>query len=300
MRSITFAMLVLAWWVSISGQAQTQKPPAKPSPAVAPAPDGNLTNADVIQMVGAGLSEAIIVGAIRQAPGRNFDLTPMGLVSLKKAGASDNLIISMQNGGAPVALPKAEAAAPAPSIAADVNVPATGDSTSLAPAAVLAEDGLYYVDGANVRRIEPKTPYQTRTGSTAVSRLTMGIKKAKLNAMLLGLTAEFQVATAPQFYLHLAESESIGEYYLVKFTVNQSQGRRQLEVGSKGLGKAQTGFTEKDIFLTDVKRIQKDVYLLSPKLGLSVGEYGLLVVASVAGSAQTSLTPRKIFDFGVR
>lgn len=308
MRLVSLAILCVGLGVNVSGEVQTQRPPAKPAvakPAAVPASpaDGKVTNADVIDMVGAGLSDQVIIASIRQAPGRNFDLAPSGLVALKKAGVSDALILAMQNAGAPAASSRpdtvsgAGSGAPgAPKVAA---APPEGGAGGV-PAAVLVEDGLYYIDGANVRRIEAKTPYQTRTGSTAVSRLTIGIKKAKLNAMLLGLTAESQVSQSPQFYLRLAESESIGEYYLVKFTVNQSQGRRELEVGSKGLGKAQSGFAEKDIFLTDAKRIQKDVYLVTPKTGLSVGEYGLLVIAQTNSSAQTGLTPRKIFDFGVR
>lgn len=282
---------------------QTRKPPAKPAAPVAQAAPAKVTNADIIEMVSAGLSEPIIMSAIRSAPAKSFDLTPMGLVSLKKAGVSDALIQSMQNGGA--VPPEVKPAAPAAEAKPGESVKPSGPLSSVvgagtAPGAVLAEDGVYYVDGANLRRVEAKAPYQTRTGSTAVSRLTLGIKRAKLNAMLPGLSAEVPVSQSPQFYVHLAESESVGDYYLLKFTVNQGQGRRELEVGSAGLGKAQAGFAEKDIFLVEARRLEKNVYLITSKTGLSAGEYALLVVPQATGSAQTGLTPRKIFDFSVR
>jgi hypothetical protein len=156
------------------------------------------------------------------------------------------------------------------------------------------------MDGTTVRRIEAKTPYQTRTGSTAVARLTFGIKKKRLNAMLAGLAADVQVSQSPSFYIHVTDNESVGEYYLIKFTVKQQVGRRELEVASAGFGKAQTGFAEQDIFLVDTKRIDKDIYIVTPKVGLSAGEYCLLVVPQATLSGQTGLTPRKIFDFSVR
>ena len=61
-----------------------------------------MTNADVIDLVKAGLSELVVANAIRQAPDRGFDLTPQGLVALRKASVSDSLIVAMQ--AAPVAM----------------------------------------------------------------------------------------------------------------------------------------------------------------------------------------------------
>jgi hypothetical protein len=300
MRQVILALVCLGF-LGGSIAAQGTKPPAK-APAKPAAPDTRMTNADIIQMAGAGLSEQVIVGAIKQAAGKNFDLTPMGLVNLKKAGVSDSVIVAMQgNTVDPPAAKPAETKAPAPErVEPPKTSPAPAKDSGGVPATVIAEDGVYLIDGVKVTRMEAKAPYQTRTGSTAVSRLTLGIKKAKLNAMLPGLAAEVITTRAPQFYVHLADAESIGDYYLVQFTPNQGQGRRQLEVGSAGLGKAQAGFAEKDLFLVEAKRIQKDIYTVTPKVALSAGEYALLVVPQATSSAQTGLTPRKIFDFGVR
>jgi hypothetical protein len=250
-----------------------------------------MRNADVIQLATAGLSDQVILLSIQQAPSKTFDLTPTGLVALKKAGVSDAVIQAMMGGG-PTAT---SSAAPA-----GAGAMAPGGDASDVPPSVAGEDGVYYVNGAGVMRIEAKAPYQTRTGSKLVSRLTLGIKKSKLNTMLPGLSSDSHVGQAPSFYVHLAPTESIGEYYLIKFTANQQAGRRQLEVGSAGLGKLQAGFAEKDLFLIDVKRVEKDIYLVTPKTGLSAGEYALLVVPQAVESSQTGLTPRKIFDFSVR
>jgi Domain of unknown function (DUF4440) len=56
----------------------------------------SITNADVVEMVTAGLSEQIIITSIRQATARDFDLTPAGLIALKKAGVPDTVVLVMQ------------------------------------------------------------------------------------------------------------------------------------------------------------------------------------------------------------
>jgi hypothetical protein len=61
-----------------------------------------MTNADVIQLVTAGLSEQVVITSIRQAPERDFDLTPTGLIALKKAGVPDAVILIMQSNETPV------------------------------------------------------------------------------------------------------------------------------------------------------------------------------------------------------
>jgi hypothetical protein len=58
-----------------------------------------MTNEEVIQLVTAGLSDQVVATSIRQASNRDFDLTPTGLITLKKAGVSDAVIVVMQEKG---------------------------------------------------------------------------------------------------------------------------------------------------------------------------------------------------------
>jgi len=71
-----------------------------------------LTNQDIVTMVSGGLSEQVIVTAIQQATKRDFDLSPTGLLDLKKRGVSDSLISEMQRAATSSSKPEA---APAPS-----------------------------------------------------------------------------------------------------------------------------------------------------------------------------------------
>lgn len=96
----------------LSAAPHGQQPAQTPQPQ----PAATISNADVIAMVTAGLSEPLILTAIRQAPSRTFDVTAAGLIGLKKANVSDAVIAVMQGSAASTA-PAAEQtpAAPVPS-----------------------------------------------------------------------------------------------------------------------------------------------------------------------------------------
>lgn len=69
-----------------------------------------MTNDEVIQLVTAGLSEQVIITSIRQAPNRDFDVTPTGLIALKKASVPDAVIVVMQEKATPEQAPSASEA----------------------------------------------------------------------------------------------------------------------------------------------------------------------------------------------
>lgn len=69
-------------------------PPAAPAGAPKPPSGTPLTNADVIKLKGAGLSDNLIVDKIKSTPA-NFRLDTSDLVELKQAGLSDALISAM-------------------------------------------------------------------------------------------------------------------------------------------------------------------------------------------------------------
>ncbi|MHB0972078.1 MAG: hypothetical protein ACYC7A_21885 [Thermoanaerobaculia bacterium] len=73
---------------------KTQSPP--PGPTAAP----KMTNADVIALVAAGLSAEVITKSIGMAASKDFDVTPTGLIALKKDKVPDGVISAMQNSSA--------------------------------------------------------------------------------------------------------------------------------------------------------------------------------------------------------
>lgn len=68
--------------------------------------DAPLTNDDIIQMVKSGLSETVVITALKQSA-RSFDIRPQGLMRLRAAGVSNAIIEAMiapvQSLGTPIA-----------------------------------------------------------------------------------------------------------------------------------------------------------------------------------------------------
>jgi len=65
-----------------------------------------VTNADVVRMVAAGLSDDVVVRAIRAAPATAFDISPNGIVDLHAQKVSDRVIAAMLDKQAPAAAPR--------------------------------------------------------------------------------------------------------------------------------------------------------------------------------------------------
>lgn len=59
-----------------------------------------LTNDDLIQMAAAGLSDEVIINAVRTRGGR-FDVSPNGLIALKASGVSDRVLSAVQSAAVP-------------------------------------------------------------------------------------------------------------------------------------------------------------------------------------------------------
>src|SRR6185295_843612 len=65
----------------------------------APADPDLLDNSGVISMVQAGLSEDIVINAIRTAEKTKFDLSPKGLIELSQANVGEKVIQTLQGLG---------------------------------------------------------------------------------------------------------------------------------------------------------------------------------------------------------
>lgn len=85
-----------------------------------------VTNYDLAEMTRAGLGETVIMGAIQQR-GARLDLSPQGLIDLKRSGVSDRIIVAAQQA----------AGAGGPQYAAPVRQ---------RPAAVVVERPIYYYE----------------------------------------------------------------------------------------------------------------------------------------------------------
>jgi hypothetical protein len=86
----------------VSGDLRLDESQPSASPSLAPdvvadrgaAPEAGLTNADIVQMQKAGLSEEVILSKIATSP-TNFDTGTQDLIQLKDAGVKNNIINAM-------------------------------------------------------------------------------------------------------------------------------------------------------------------------------------------------------------
>ena len=291
--------------------AQSPSPVRAPKPVVI-----GMTNADVVMMVKAGLGEPVVVAAIKQAPKRSFTLSADGLVKLKAAGVSDNVIRVMLDPSASidrVAPTAASPASPAPSPVSTGSTPAPAADDPTAE----HEPGIYVdVDGPTRKLVvlEPTVFSQGKTGGMFTSALTYGIKKAKWKAVVRGRAANQRLRSAqPVFYFYfekkgsglsntggftgwLSGASSPNEFVLAK--MDQKSNARELIVGEFGMWGASTGTRSQDTIDLKIERLSAGVYRVSPAVPLRAGvEYCLFYAAG----SQTTLSAGggKLFDFGI-
>jgi uncharacterized protein YkwD len=94
-----------------------------PTAATPPAVPHQITNADIIEMLQAGISDRIIIPTIQRAP-TNFDTSTDALVALKKAGASEALLAVVISAPRFSAQPAAPSTTGGPALSAPMTSPA--------------------------------------------------------------------------------------------------------------------------------------------------------------------------------
>lgn len=140
----------IGWLVAIAlFTSSFAQQPAKP-----------LTNADVIKMVKGGLPESVVVNAI-QSHQHKFDISPAGLIALKKAG------ITSAEMDAIVAAPSGASTAPSPAAAtSNPASPSQGSSKSRLPVVLLVSGG-----SSQLLALEKTQLAQTKTKPTSLKSL---------------------------------------------------------------------------------------------------------------------------------
>ena len=136
-----------------------------------------LTNADVVKMVQAGLSESVVVATIQANPG-NYDTSPDGLIALQKAGVTQNEMSAIM-AAQQAAKGGAAAGAPGnPSAAGGAAVPAApaGPRWQMPSVAVLHNGAPQTLPLEKTQLAETKTKPQSLASLTGDSAVTQGMQ----------------------------------------------------------------------------------------------------------------------------
>jgi hypothetical protein len=242
-----------------------------------------LNNASVIKMVKAGLSAEIVVAAVRAQPG-HYDLSPDGLIALKKAGASDPIIAAMIARNSATASPSATpdpAAGDADAAVGPNGLPAGVDSV-----------GLYFKDKDNNWAEVDAEVVNFKTGGALKHIGTAGIIKGDLNGHVGGYHSRLTLSAPVDFLLYLPEGTSPGEYQLVRFRVSSDS--REFRALTGGVAHTAGGAARDNVDFTS-KKMAPHLYAITLAGDLGKGEYGFLPPQE--GTGKSVENSGKIFTF---
>ena len=124
-----FAVFLIGGMSSLAQTAEPPQPAEGPIAAAAPSMAKILNNGSIIRMVGAGLSDDLVLQAIASQPGQ-YTTDADSLVDLKDAGVSERVISAMMNKGRKRLTPEGN----------------TAEDPPPAPISEVSEIGAYYKD----------------------------------------------------------------------------------------------------------------------------------------------------------
>jgi len=253
-----------------------------------------ITNQDVIDMVGIGLSDDVIIAKIRSASAGatlQFDTTVSGLKELKGAKVPDEIIKVMIN-PAPPAGPIVVAATP---MTNDPNLPPP-------------EVGVYWKNGSAFARIEGQAISQAKVGGKAGSMFTYGMRNEHWDAYLDGPQSKNAVGERqPLFYLYVPDGSSAGDFTLI--TLEKKGNRREFQIGSfGGITGGKSGVKrDKEIAFT-AEHVGIRTYKLKLAADMRPGEYAFfmgtgqqatMAGGSSGGARSGGAAAGRVYDFRI-
>ncbi len=222
-----------------------------------------LTNDGVIQMKKAGLSDDLILATI-QATQAKFDVSPSGLIALKSAGLDDKLLEAIVNKAS--GLKSSSAAAPNP-------------DSALPPG--IDEVGVYYQNKSGTWTEMMPEVINYKSGGFLKSLATDGIVKGDMNGHIPGKQAKFVTTFPVHIALYVPEGTAPTEYLLLRLRVNSNN--REFRSMTGGVIHSSGGATRDQVPFTATK-IAPRVYAFTLDSKLGKGEYGIMPPGSITTS----------------
>jgi hypothetical protein len=253
-----------------------------------------ITNKDVIDMAGLGLSDDLIISKIRSAAAGGtlqFDTSVDGLKELKAAKVSDDVIKVMIN-PAPPAAPMVVAA-----------IPMTNDPSLPPP-----EVGVYWKNANAFQRIEGQTISQTKVGGKAGSMFTYGMRNEHWDAFLNGPQSKNIIQDrSPVFYIYVPDGGSASDFVLI--SLEKKGDRREFQIGSfGGLTGGKSGVKrDKEIAFT-AEHAGIRTYKLKLDASMKPGEYAFfmgtgqsstMAGGSTGGARSGGAAAGRVYDFRI-
>jgi hypothetical protein len=313
----------------------TPKPAASSTTQTAPktgtgtathaAPSGPraMTNRDVIQMVQAKISDDIVITKIQQSKTK-FDTSVQGLVNLKQAGVSDDVVSAMMKAGSNPPAGSGTSAGATGSVTAG-SASGKASKAPLLPASNGTKDAAPTNAKAALGPAPPPKPviineapanygmYVVRDGKlTPLGRIETKIQISKFRTLLRSYvpfvrqkididipgahsTSRFEV-TRPTFYAYFPPSRDVSKFKLLQCKIT-GQNFDQRTVANASI-MFSTEQNQDEILLDIGPTSIKDFYRIFPREDLPGGEFGF-VEGDTGSKSASNIEILDVYDFGV-
>lgn len=237
-----------------------------------------MTNATVIELVKAGISDEVIIQLIRRSKTK-FDLSPGAIVQLKKAGVSDRVLAVMLE------------LAPQ---ASDHLVNERSPTPVLRPPTAY---GLYIEQGG---QLLPLGRVQTKIQISKWRRFLGGVLpfiRQKIDINIPGAHSAHRFnAKRPTFYAYFPPSRDVSKFKLLQCKITGQRFDQRTVANASILFSIEQNQDEIpcDIGPTDIR----DLYRIVPREDLPPGEYAFVEGSSGSKSA-SNIDILDVFDFGI-
>ncbi len=255
--AIIFGALLFAAAPGHSQTAETPQADAGPMTTKPPAAK-TLTNASIVRMASANLSDDLIIQAISAQPGQ-YTTDADALVELKKEGVSERVITAMINKGRKRLTAGGEAVddpPPPPVTVSDVS-----------------EIGVYYKDRKGTWQMLETEVVHTKTGGWLKSTATHGIIKMDTNGHLKGRESKLTLQTPIEILIFSPEGAAASEYDFLRFRINSDN--REFRTMTGGVFHSSSG-AERDEVPFHATRIGPRLYQFTIDTSIRGGEFGIL------------------------
>jgi hypothetical protein len=308
-------------------QSAQQPTPAKPTNPKPSAPQAGtrpaapaapaMTNRDVIQLVAAKIPDEVIIAKINKSKTR-FDTSTQGLVALKQAGVSDQLIAVMVNPPGPTTNANSTSTPtntpPKPALRpgetpsnARGEVAATGASAapraSAEPAPAIITQappnyGVYIEVGGQLKPLGSiETKMQVSKFRSLLRSASVPFVRQKIDINIPGAhaTSRFE-AHRPNFYAFFPPSRDVSKFKLLQCKITGQNFDQRTVANASIMFSTEQNQDEVpvDIGPTSVR----DLYRISPREDLTSGEFGFVEGNSGSKSA-SNIDIIDVYDFGI-
>jgi hypothetical protein len=255
---LTACSFLLALAISPVLAQNTETPqPAEGPLSSTPAHPKTLTNSSITRMVGAGLSDDLILQAIAAQPGQ-YATDADSLVDLKDANVSERVITAMINKGRKRLTPETTA---------------SSEDPPPAPISEVSEIGAYYKDRNGTWQPLQTEVVHIKSGGWLKSTATHGIIKQDRNGHLNGRESKLALQAPVEILIYAAPSVDIAEYDFLRFRVHSDN--REFRSLTGGVFHS-TGGADRDEVAFQPTRLGQRTWRFTVDRSIGGGEYGIL------------------------